>query len=256
MKLTTALAALLILTPAVSLADGWGTITGQFVLEGDIPELDPLVKKGAANAKDPEVCAKDGVPNDTVIIDEESKGIANILLYPSRFKGDIHPEAAKRPDKVVFDQKGCQFIPHVMIVQTGQTVLIKSDDDCAHNARSTFVRNTAFNMTIPPNERDGVPYDVTAVEPVPMPINCDIHPYMTAYWLITDNPYAAVTDKDGKFEIKNVPEGDHTFKIWHEIAALKVGGSEYRRGLKVEVKDGETTDVGVIKIKVSDLMGK
>ena len=31
-----------------------------------------------------------------------------------------------------------------------------------------------------------------------------------------DHPYAALTDKDGKFQIDNLPVGEHNFRIWHE----------------------------------------
>ena len=242
-----AAAAVFLAVPSSAAAEGWGNVKGQFVLDGDIPESEPLVKKDDPGAKDGAVCAAEAVPDDSLVVDEDSKGIANVVLFPSRFKGDIHPEAAQREDTVVFDQKGCQFIPHILMVQTGQKVLVKSDDACAHNARSQFVRNTSFNITVPPNERDGIEVDISATEPLPMPIKCDIHPYMAAHWLIVDHPYAAISGEDGTFEVKNLPEGKHTFRVWHERKGY------IDRSFKFEIEPGETTDVGVVKVDAADL---
>lgn len=242
-----AFAAALFLAPSPGLADGWGSVKGKFVLDGELPESEPLVKEGDAGAKDAEVCAEEDVPDDSLVVDPDSKAVANVVLFPSRFSGDIHPEAAKRPDTVTFDQKGCQFIPHVMVVQAGQTVLVKSDDSCAHNARGQFVRNQSFNITVPPNEREGIGVDITTGEPLPMTIKCDIHPYMSAHWVIVDHPYAAVSGEDGTFEIRNLPEGKHTFRIWHERKGY------LDRSFKFEVTDGETTDVGTIKVDADDV---
>ena len=39
-----------------------------------------------------------------------------------------------------------------------------------------------------------------------MEVTCDFHPWMKVYWLILDHPYAALTDKDGRFHIENMPD--------------------------------------------------
>lgn len=75
-----------------------------------------------------------------------------------------------------------------------------------------------------------------------MQVTCDIHPWMKAYWYVSDNPYAVVTDKDGKFTIKDIPEGKNNFRTWHE----KVG--YIKRKFPINIKAGETVDLGKIKI--------
>jgi uncharacterized surface anchored protein len=52
---------------------------------------------------------------------------------------------------------------------------------------------------------------------VPVKVNCDFHPWMKAWHLPLDHPFMAVTDADGKFEIKGLPPGKYTFFVWHEI---------------------------------------
>ena len=40
-----------------------------------------------------------------------------------------------------------------------------------------------------------------------VPFKCDVHGWMNAYVGVLDHPYFAVTDKDGKFELKDAAAG-------------------------------------------------
>ena len=51
----------------------------------------------------------------------------------------------------------------------------------------------------------------------PVYVHCNIHGWMSAYAAALDHPYAAITGKDGSFEIKNVPVGAEVMiYAWHE----------------------------------------
>ena len=230
---------------------GYGDVTGRFVLKGAVPVLPPLVAKGDLTAKDPHVAAVEGVPDESLVVDPETKGIANVVLWVRRFRGDPHPryEEAGRPP-VRFGSRDCRFVPHVHTVHTPQTVLIYSDDDCAHNTRAQFVRNVSPCVTIPPNETDGIEVTFDQPEPVPMPIKCDIHGYESAYMLVLDHPYSAVTDSEGRFTIEDLPAGRHTLRVWHE----RVGYLE--KSLEVTVDAGETLDLGDKPVRVGTLLEK
>jgi hypothetical protein len=246
------------LTAMASAADEWGTVEGQFVLDGEIPELPPLVAKGDPAAKDAAVCAVNAVPDDTLVVDPESKGIANICLYMRRAPKKIHPDLARSEEKeVVFDQVGCRFTPHMLIVRTDQTVLVKSGDPISHNTRTAPFANKAENLTIKPNERDGVPIKMPQSElsTPPVKVSCDIHPHMSAWWVVGDHPYVAVTDADGKFKIENLPVGEHTFRVWHERPGY-INCEEFKRDLKVTVKAGETTTLEPFKVSVAEFTKK
>jgi hypothetical protein len=232
-------------------ADGYGTITGQFVLDGATPELAPKVKKGDAGVKDAAVCAVDAVPDEGLVVDSASKGIANVFIYMKKAPAKIHPDLKTSKEKeVVFDQKGCRFLPHALLVRTDQVVKVLSQDAVAHNTQTNPLRNSPINLAIPINERKGVLYKNTKPELLPTKVNCSYHAWMTAYWLILDHPYAAVTGPDGKFTIEKVPAGTHEFVTWQESAGY------IERKLNVTVKDGETTDLGVIKVPVGKFQGK
>ena len=65
-------------------AADWGSIEGQFVLEEDVPVVPPVVKEGDATVRDPAVCAAVPVPDDSLVLDPETKGIANIFVFMRR----------------------------------------------------------------------------------------------------------------------------------------------------------------------------
>lgn len=261
-RLLAAAAAALVIFAAMSSrdarAEGWGNIKGQFVLDGEVPPPKLLVKKGDPNVKDAACCAKQDVPSDELVVDPVTKGIQHIFVYLRRAPA-IHPDLAEPKEKeVVFDQVGCRFVPHTLFIRAGQTVVLKSNDGCAHNTNATFFRNQSFNVLIPPKERKGLRVTLTAGEFLPSRVECNIHPWMSARWLVLDHPYAAITDAEGRFEIQKLPAGEHSFYVWHEIPGYVTKGFEglsavkpYKRGFTVVVEDGKTTDIGVVKVPKS-----
>ena len=248
--LTLAMAAPLLLCATVATAaDGYGTVTGRFVLEGDAPEAPILIKKGDASVKDGAVCAADTLRRNDLMIDPKTGGVGNIFVYMRRAK-DVHPDLKKpQVEEVVFDQKNCRFTPHAMFVQVGQTVRVKSDDPIAHNTHTYPLRNDPVNFLIRPNDREGVPVTPRVGELLPIQVKCDIHPWMLSYWLILDHPYGTVTRADGTFRIEKLPAGKHDFRVWHERVGYVNAGE--RRGFEVTVEDGETADIGTIKLPLS-----
>ncbi|HET6328909.1 MAG TPA: hypothetical protein VFG04_29770 [Planctomycetaceae bacterium] len=238
-------------------AAGNGTVTGQFVLEGDIPKLAPVVKEGDTAVKNPEVCAKQNIPDDSLIVDTGSKGIANIFVYLQKPPADMPAELKESKEKIVkFDQKGCRFIPHALILRTDQSIEILSDDPISHNTHALPVRQDGKNEAIAANDRSGnVKWQFSLPEKMPTTVQCDIHLWMNARWLIIDHPYAAITDKDGRFKIENVPAGEHNFMIWHERAGWVFGAT--KRSMPVTIEAGKTTQLGngaAIAVPVANFM--
>lgn len=213
---------------------GTGSLSGVITLEGKAPVLAPKVKKGDAGAKDSAVCAAADVPDESLVVGS-SGGIANVFVYlaapPMGYKAEPPPK-----DPVVFDQKGCKFIPHALLVRTGQTVQVKSDDAIAHNTHTNPLRSTPFNQVIKPSDRNGTPLVYDKPDRLPVKVVCDLHSWMSAYHLVQDHPFMAVTDENGKFEIKGLPAGKHTFVIWQERAGY------LNRTYMVDIKANQPTD--------------
>ncbi len=124
---------------------------------------------------------------------------------------------------------------------------MKSGDPINHNTHTHPFRNQELNFLIRPNDREGVPVKYDQPESLPMPVNCDLHPHMKAYWVVLDHPYMAITDKEGKFKIENLPEGEYEFTVWHE----RVGYIE--RALEVVIDQDATDELGKIEVPAAKI---
>jgi len=215
-RFTLAIIGSVLLTGSAMAAD-WGTIKGSVVLDGDVPDPVMLHKKGAA-IKDAETCAAFDVYKDDLVVNKDTKGIANVFVYLRKAPKSIHPDAGAPDPKVIFDQANCIFKPHALVVQAGQTVEVLNSDSIAHNTHTYPLRNQAVNILVAPNTAAGAGVNVETKtrESLPHQVKCDFHPWMMAYWLVLDHPYAAATDAEGNFTIENLPVGEHTLTFWHE----------------------------------------
>ena len=234
----------------IALAADYGSIEGQFVAEKKI-DVPVRFKKGDPTVKDPTVCAAADMPDDTLVVNPDNNGIANVFIYLRKAPADVHPELKMVPaSKITFDQKGCRFLPHAVTVRVGQPVNCISSDQAAHNIHTNPVAGTAANFIVQPNDQKGQDVKFDVVETLPVKVVCDIHSFMDAYWLVTDHPYVAVTDADGKFKIENLPVGEHSFRVWHERQGY------LNREYKVKVEAGKTNTLKVEKVPAAKLAKK
>lgn len=239
------LTALLSVCCLSSVASAGGAI-GRIKLKGPAPAPVLQHKKGDPTVKDAAVCAAQDLYKQDLVVDPNTNGIANVFLYMKKA-----PEGAKfeAPEKkvLIFDQKNCTFVPHAQIVRTDQEVEIISSDPVAHNFHSYPLRGDALNVLIAPNTKagDGTKTSFDGPEILPIKIGCDIHPWMTAWWMVVDHPYAAVTNAQGEFEINDLPDGTHEFRVWHERAGY------LEKKLEITVKGGKVTEVPTLEYDMS-----
>jgi hypothetical protein len=118
-------------------------------------------------------------------------------------------------------------------------MLIKSGDPIVHNTNIAAVRNAGFNQAIKPSDREGVAWKYPKPEGLPIPVKCDFHTWMKAYHLPLDHPFVAVTDEEGKFEIKGLPPGKHNFTVWHEVPGYV---NSLNNKLAIEIKADAVTE--------------
>lgn len=224
----------LLLGPESSFAEPpqTGTFSGAIKLKGEIPVLPPLVKKGA-NVKDAPVCSAQDIPDPSLVVKQQNKGIANVFVYLD--KPPENAPAIAAPNQVTLTCRKCQFEPHAQFVQAGQLVQVTNNDAVPENFHVRAVRNPAINRLLNPNDQQGFAYVYQRAERVPIPIKSDFHAWMSAWHLVLDHPYAAVTDRDGKFKIESLPEGEYEFRIWQE----KAGWLE--KSYKVSINAGKVT---------------
>src|ERR1700686_306398 len=158
--------------------------------------------------------------------------LANVFVYVKDGLGSRTFDTPKDP--VVLDQKGCQYHPHVLGVMAGQTVEIKNDDPTTHNIHPTPKDNREWNESQPPQ---AAPLQKNfAREEIMLPVKGHQQPLKKMFINVVKNPFFAVTDKSGKYEIKGLPPGDYTIAFVHE----KLGEQDQK--VTVAAKDSKTVD--------------
>ena len=238
-------------------AADWGTLKGRLVFDGT-----PSAAKAINVNKDTEYCSKHKLVEETLVVGEKG-GLSNVFVYLYLKRGksvDVHPDLAKPSEEpVVLENKGCRFEPRALIVRTAQPFEIRnSDEGIGHNTNAqTLLSNPKFNQQVSNDSPIKKVFEKT--ESYPSEMACNVHPWMKSFVLIRDNPYMAVSDAGGNFEIKNIPSGKHEFIFWHEAKGnmrdLAVGKTKTsRKGrAKLEIKADEPLDLGEIKVAAAVL---
>jgi plastocyanin len=201
-----------------------GAIAGTVRFDGAPPAPKPV-----EISRDREVCGAAPHYDESLVVNADGGVRAAVVSVV-----DIAGGAPLVPQKdVKFDQKGCEYTPHVLALPAGSTVDIVNSDGILHSVRTESKLNPALDMAQPPFKR------VIVTAPLKYPeligVSCDAHNWMHGWWFVAGNPYYAVTDAAGKFEIKDVPPGTYTLEAWQE----KLG----TRRRKVTVEPGKTATV-------------
>lgn len=196
---------------------GYGHLKGRITLSGAAPTLPPLVAASMVKPDDKNVCVHDRIPNEKLVVKDGA--IKNVFVYLQKAPAGTKKSEAG-PVEVTMDHATCTFVPHAMVVMTGQPVRILNDDAIAHNVHTNPVRNGVFNSGIGPKERTGITTVYKNSERLPVKVVCDFHTWMLAWHLPLDHPYGAVTNDAGEFEIRDLPAGKHKFSLVHEGKVL------------------------------------
>jgi plastocyanin len=112
------------------------------------------------------------------------------------------------------DQRNMRFVPHVLPIVAGSSVKFLNSDPTQHNVFSPD--HEKFNLgTWPQGETKSYTFSKCTRFPCAYVLLCRIHPEMEAFVVVLRNPFFAVTDDRGRYEIKNVPPGKYTVGVWH-----------------------------------------
>ena len=266
------------LTPMVW--SGKGTLKGRVILVdgrptvADLASLDSKTEdtiKGSSSGKgctdyhqQSWLLGKDnGLGNVVVMLRPEKNQFFAVPTDADAAKDwKLRPEGTLAPE-VTIDQPGCAFKDHVVVVfpqypdpndpsnfkagiRTGQKLVILNEEGgISHSFKfDGKTRNTSIDRSVQPKER--LPIEVY---PDTQPLNglCGVHPWMSSWIWVVDNPYFAITKPDGTFEIQNVPAGKCRIAAWHEV--LHFQGPDGFKGEPIELKAGENVKDFVFKGK-------
>ena len=224
--LRTLAAVLFALSAATTTAHAAGSILkGTVVMKGKAPPPKEL------NMKSDPFCAKQPASKEEDLVAGQGGELKNVVVRIAKGLSGTFPAPA---DEVVMDQQGCAYKPHVAVAQAGQTVAIKNSDQTLHNVHTYKGPSTLFNQaqvfgTPPIKKKAPSVGDVVKFK-------CDVHPWMTGYLLVTDNPYFAITGEDGSFTNADVPPGEYTVEAWHEKLGNKTATLKVVAGKPAELK--------------------
>ena len=120
--------------------------------------------------------------------------------------------------KPSLDQRGCWYIPHILIVSAGGEIDILNSDGILHNIHTFPKDGQGFNMAQPKFRK----VMTHAFErPDIIRVGCDVHGWMSAWIIVVPHPYYAVTGDDGSFDLANVPPGTYMLDAWHETLGAR-----------------------------------
>ncbi|PYJ69542.1 MAG: hypothetical protein DME76_08635 [Verrucomicrobia bacterium] len=200
------------------------TIRGVVTVEGTLPKLSPL-----QISKFKEVC-KD-VPNESMIIGSD-QGLRYAVVT---LEGITKGKAVEKESVHELDNSRCRFVPHVLAASVGQFVLLKNTDPILHTAHAYFTAGQPqFNVGLYPGKVSRKPLVSAGV----VKIVCEVHSWMSAYIVVAEHPYQAITDTYGEYLISEISPGSYRLKVWHE----SLGTQEKQ----VEVKAGGSHNVDFV----------
>jgi plastocyanin len=218
-----------------------GDITGKISLKGSAP-----AEKDLPIANDPfcgKLFAGKPVPTTRFYLADSSGGLADTFVFiKSGLEGKTIPAAT---GAVHVDQKGCEYLPYVFGLQTGQTLNVKNSDPLMHNVHVTPGAKSGNKESNKAQMAGSKDYEYTFEHPeVFLRFKCDVHPWMFAYAGVVDHPYFAVSAEDGSFKIANVPPGEYVVEAVHRkthprgtgiTQTVKVGADGAKADFTIEV---------------------
>jgi hypothetical protein len=185
-----------------------GTITGIVRYAGPAPKPERL-----EISKDREVCGARPLYNQSLIVGNNG-GIENAVVSLSNIEKGKPFETG--PFK--FDQKDCEYLPHVLAFPAGSTVDIINSDGILHSIHTESKVNPVIDMAQPGFKRE---MSVKIAKPEIIKVTCDAHNWMEGWWYAASNPYYAITGPDGRFTINDVPPGTYTLQVWQEKLGIE-----------------------------------
>lgn len=198
---------LLVVAPAgayevVTVTDG-GTLSGTVKFTGAPPKLAPL----AVN-KNRDVCGEQK-DNEALVVGPDRGVRGSVILVTGV------PRGKKGGSEIVLDNQRCVFVNHVTATMAGEPTHVRNSDGILHNTHGFLGKPTVFNLALP-NKAQMVDITKRLAKPGVIRVVCDAHPHMSAWMIVHDSPYYAVTDDKGAFRIDGIPPGSYKVTMWHQ----------------------------------------
>ncbi|HEY2394625.1 MAG TPA: methylamine utilization protein [Rudaea sp.] len=118
--------------------------------------------------------------------------------------------AVPSPKTHIIDQKNETFIPYIEVFRPGDSVVFHNSDHTRHHVYS-FAPARQFEFVLAPGE-SSTPLPLTQSGVIA--VGCNIHDQMITYFYVTEAPFVARSDGDGRARI-DLPPGSFDVRVWH-----------------------------------------
>jgi plastocyanin len=172
-------------------------------------------------------CAAGAAELTVSVIDSAGRGVAGIVIIAMP---EIQAPDKHQPRTAIMDQQHMQFVPRILVIQSGTGVDFPNSDQIQHqvysfSAPKTFKLSLYAGHKYPP-----VVFD----RPGLVTLGCNIHDNMIGYIYVTDSPFFGRSDGAGLVQLHGLPAGNYTLTAWHP-QLQEPGGSSLQ--LHVTVTD-------------------
>jgi hypothetical protein len=230
------LLALLAVIPHAA-AQEWGNLKGKVVIRFAQPP--GIQQMQLPNGRQ--------LPDESLLVADDG-GLANVVLYVRTTSVPIHPELkAKVPPSVTVELKNSTVRPRITPVWIGQQMVwFENADAVSYNINVQPLGDEAMNALL--RTGDVVMYHPARQQTIPVPISCNIQPWIKAYLLPRSNPYTAVSDAKGVFKLEKLPVQTLDFQLWHERFGYLDTPQHPKGRFTLDIKPGEN-DLGTIVVE-------
>ena len=170
------------------------------------------------------------------------------------------PFGDDKPPRI--EARDCRFMPFTNVVRDRKDIVVVNMDPAMHDIQayetSHLGPRVLFNVPLPISTRYPHEAGLSAHyskhyegEPVTQTVRmtkgreiftmqCGFHAYMESWALVLDHPYYAISDQNGRFEIKDVPPGTYTVTIWHPYVR-----ESYEQNVTIKPQESGSVDFKV-----------
>jgi hypothetical protein len=222
-------AALVIFTSVVAGAEnGGGVISGTVRLVGPVPSIPTVLPQA-----DFDVCGSEVRRMQSLSLGA-SQTVREVIVYLAGYAQGGAGNGTN--NTVILDQRNCEFVPRIQIARSGAPLILRNSDAVLHVVRIDSMSGTNGQRTLLKAATPYAGYEKTYQlanfrEPTLLQVtSANGHEWMTAYIAVLPHPWAALTDENGRFTLRNVPAGTHKIYAWHEVLGtltreVKLNGS-------------------------------
>lgn len=177
-----------------------GVVAGRVTYKGEVPRA--------------KVADNQGHRHPLLHVARRSGGVKYVVAFlKSRGVSEVPTLKPSERPPLTINQVDHAFQPHLVAIRDGQKIRFTNSDAANHNVRSiAFERENEFNVFTGAGD-DYVHQFVAGKEGRPIAIECNLHPWMKAWVYVFRDTRFAVTDKNGRYRIANIPIGEYDLQF-------------------------------------------